>query len=49
MIGQIIKGNPINGCNVQNISEHKVDSHIKSPFILMRRGDCTFVTKAKFG
>lgn len=31
------------------MTEHKVDQHNKSPFLLVERGDCTFVTKAKFG
>ena len=47
-MGKVVVGNPFNGCNVQNITDHKVESAHSMPFLLVQRGDCTFVSKAKF-
>ena len=47
-MGKLVKASPFNGCNVQNISQHKVESAHSMPFLLVERGDCTFVSKAKF-
>jgi len=47
-IGKAVLANPFNGCNVQNISDHKVESAHSMPFLIVQRGDCSFVSKAKF-
>jgi len=46
-MGKLVVANPFNGCNIQNITNHKVDSAHAMPFLLVERGDCSFVSKAK--